>query len=268
MGSTTNTLATIIVIGLVVILVFAWWKGYFPIGDGADINQPSWQIVITSEPIYGGTTTPSGLNSIAEHRALTVTASSSEGYTFSHWVFDNITGYTQPVLTIPSQLVNSTHSLVAVFLAKIQLIEISPSKTLTVGSSFTFALDIKNNVDADLYNFEMKLNDPNGVFKIFYVVTQNVYRAGTYQADIENKWSQSLKGPYIAFTLDLFKTDYLLPAHSTKQFYVGIRNLSQVSPTIPAGTYHLSFSLRFTVANGTFQGPPELTVPWEVTILG
>jgi hypothetical protein len=272
MGSTSGF---VLGVAVVVVAAFLFWQFYgrFGLPWIPNLNNQEWAVNISVDPYIlfdAPQTEPSGLVILDKTQSLTVTATGTHSWAFRYWLFDNASVSEQPIITIEAQTVNTTHSLVAVFAVRNPTFEITPDMTFTKGTVFSTSLQFTNNGDATIRDVQIKLNDPSGVFKTFLVVAEPVYMAGTYAGDIENKWLSTLRGPYVCFTLNTNHNSdaWLLPAHSTKTFYVGTPNKSQVSETINAGVYHLTFEIRFTVVSGEFSNPPDLTIPWDVTVLG
>jgi PKD repeat protein len=75
----------------------------------------TWGITILATPAEGGTTTPSGSITVNEAESLTVTATPIAGYNFARWELDQQNIGSENPITIPAQVVGSSHALLAVF---------------------------------------------------------------------------------------------------------------------------------------------------------
>lgn len=267
MGKAGDTFVEIVIALVIVMLIFFLFKGLdWPVGGQGQIEH-AWTINVSCSPSEAGYTLPSGHNTIAEYKALTVKAQAYSDYVFSHWIFDG-EQYGGVQITIPSQEADSNHDLTAYFLLRTPVFEVTPTLILTRGSTFSTTLYIKNNSPVTVKNVEMILHDSQNVFDRFYVICKVVLYAGTYSADIENKWSNTIQGSYIQFNRSSSNRDYTLEAYSTSNMIsVGTPNPSRVNSAIQPGTYHLTFEIRFTIENGNFDSPPILTIPWTVTII-
>jgi hypothetical protein len=268
MGSGTNA---VILIAIIVAAVLLWQGGYF----NRFINKNGWSIDISVSPPSSGFASPTGHQSVDKGKPLMVNASASEGYSFQNWVLDGsqVSGGT-PVISIPAQAINSTHTLVAVFIAKSPTFEITPAITASVGTTLSPSLSrlfyIQNHGAATITNIQLKLNDPYGVFTSATVSTGWLYVYVNYNPvggwwDIAtenclNTWSPNLAMDFNGASAQTMT----LNAGATNFFLFG----DMISSSIQAGTYHLSWSIKFTVSSGSFSSSPILTIPWDVTVIG
>jgi hypothetical protein len=153
MGDSSDTIMGIIAV-IVVAFLLLWWLSNLNI----NVNQPSWQITITTNPADGGATTPSGLNSIPENQNLTVTAIANTGYAFSYWILDNAQLQNlNASITVQPQIVNSSHTLTAVFTA-IPLLdyELYPSNfTMQRGKNYTLSLFFIQRAETQITNLHL-----------------------------------------------------------------------------------------------------------------
>jgi hypothetical protein len=128
-------------------------------------------------------------------------------------------------------------------------------------------LFLVNNGGASVKNVQIRLNDPYGVFSQFNIFTYfdsylnriTIFvSAGTSAL---NKYVQPYAANHVTFAV---------PAQSKTAFTTRCEWYGGyiVNPAIEAGTYHLSWSILFTVSSGSFAEPPNLTIPWDVTVIG
>lgn len=86
-----------------------------PLASGISPPTPAteWSITITSTA--GGSTYPTGTQSIQSGNSLQISATPTFPYVFEQWIFDSSPYGTTPSITIPSQTEGTTHTLQAVF---------------------------------------------------------------------------------------------------------------------------------------------------------
>jgi hypothetical protein len=81
-------------------------------------EEQTWTLTVSVAPEGAGSTSPSGTQTISVNSFATVTATASQGYTFKQWLLDDVANTANPI-TVPSQTVGSTHTLIAVFEAEV-----------------------------------------------------------------------------------------------------------------------------------------------------
>lgn len=266
----TGTVAVLVGVGVLVALLVMWGFIDIPFLHRQEPNQ--WRIDI-SAATEGGTVdniqalasvNPRGITFVDANVPLQVNASDFAGWAFSYWLFDNATYGETPYVVVPAQAPNSTHTLVAVFEPKVPTFEIMPNKTFTKGASGEVVLTIKNNENVELTSVYLKLNDPYGVFSTCNIFTRWHSSSGNWQRTWRTCLNQ-YSSEKISFTIN----DYGINNYNMvplSQNSIGIQY--GISSSIPAGTYNLTWEIQFTVSSGSFSEPPELTIPWQVTILG
>ena len=267
MGS-TGTVLVLLGVGAIIFLLVMFGFINIPFLNRGEPDQ--WRIDISAAS-EGGTVTniqalasvnPRGTIFVDPNTPLQVNASDFAGWAFSYWIFDNATYGETPYVVVPAQEPNSTHTLVAVFEPKIPVFQIPTKLTTTKGITSNIYLNLvfTENNPIQLYNIHLKLNDPYGVFSSVKVL--KLWNNGAFYTPCLNAFSyddvlfngETVRERYR--NLDSTKKDNLLQTQYT------------TSSSIPAGTYNLTWEIQFTVASGTFSEPPELIIPWQVTILG
>ena len=279
MGS-TGTVLVLLGVGAVIFLLVMYGFIDIPFLHRQEPNQ--WRIDI-SAATEGGTVdniqalasvNPRGIIFVDANEPLQVNASDFAGWIFSYWLFDNATYGETPYVVIPAQASNSTHTLIAVFEPKIIAFQITPIIVATRGSqggshTAPIMFNFINNEPVTLGNVRLKLNDPYGVFVVFYV-QRSWYATGYAEVmDVLNAYASEnvlFNSKFSPFSAG----NYYINPSTTSTFAVGACNRVGylISSDIPAGTYNLTWEIQFTVASGSFSEPPELTIPWQVTILG
>lgn len=90
-----------------------------PVGSShnltASFESIYWSVTISSQPVAGGVTSPSGVQSVLTTSSLTVNASANVGYVFKNWVFDGAVISNSTIVVIPQEASGSTHTLIASF---------------------------------------------------------------------------------------------------------------------------------------------------------
>ena len=146
-----------------------------------------------------------------------------------------------------------------------------------------------NNSTATIDQIDIKLRDPSGVFQTFYVGYTYVpaYSIGPVLysspaigvAPILNTWLSSISYTTLKLWADPKNYPVFTTALGPKQSsnivcgFLGDASNSNftvpitINPNISPGTYTCYFDLRFTVTSGVFNGPPSLSIPWQVTIV-
>lgn len=274
-AATANVITIAVIIGLA-LLFFLWWNP----SSGEQPPENTWNIDVSVSPFLSSSVSPSGIVYVPAGEGLTVNASSTSEWTFSHWLLDDVDAGATPSLFVGSKLINSSHTLVAVFVAHVPTFEISPSKTFVKGiAPSDFFLTLQNNGDFDISEIHLKLNDPYGVFSditVQYGWKQGQSQGGTNPQFYWHRSSNSALNKYSPIVLlDAFSESspqkFNLSAHSSAIFYIAqdyYGGTTTINPNIEGGTYHLTWSVQFTVTSGNFTGVPLLTVSWDVTILG
>lgn len=256
-------------VGIIIFLLVMFGFINIPFFNQREPNQ--WSVDISAASSGGAISNfqalvavnPRGIIFVDANKPLQVNASDFEGWAFSSWLFDDADFGDTPYVVVPAQAPNSSHTLIAIFAEKLPTFQIRDQITSTANSQGSYLLYFKNNGEADISNIKIKLNDPYGVFAYFDVIGYQ----GTYSAEATNILNQYSRYP-VTFRLTLPfdpNTGYdTLSANQEKPFAGGY----VISPNIGAGTYELSFNILFTVSAGQFSEPPELTIPWQVTIIG
>jgi hypothetical protein len=260
-GKSNAALVNVVTIGVIILLIllFLWWN--------CSRTQDSWFVDVSVSPLGAGSVSPSGNVSVAVNQSRMFEASAAAGYSFLNWVFDGRNLGSQPQLSLPSQTVNFSHILIAVFEHDAwnpnNYFEILPDKQFVVGSSNFFDLFIKSNDTAVNSEIRVKLNDPYGVFSSFTVQNQGEYNR-TFDSVLNtwlNGWGLNdyLWDPHTASSL-------VLAANSQEAFPCA----SIVNPNIAPGVYHLSWDIRSTFlypVGGVVGSILYPAIPWSVTIL-
>lgn len=257
MGS--GTVAVLVGVGVIIVLLVMWGFIDIPFLHTQKPNQ--WRIDI-SAATEGGTVdniqalaavNPRGIIFVEPNEPLQVNASDFAGWAFSFWLFDDSEYGSNPYVVIPAQASNSTHTLVAVFEPKIPAFQITPILTTVKGASSFVTLRLQNNEDATITSVKLKLKDENNVF---ISMGAHVHKfAGNAPHDVLNEFGDVIGSDYLSNTLE---------AHSMVNIVFEYKS----NPNISSGTYNLTWEIQFSVVNGSFSEPPELTIPWQVTILG
>lgn len=267
-----NTGTALVLVSTVVIIALLVMYGFIdiPFLDTQEPNQ--WRIDISAASEGGIVTNlqalasinPRGTVFVDPNVPLQVNASDFAGWTFSYWLFDNATYGEIPYVVVPAQAPNSTHTLVAVFEPKISAFQITPDKTFTKGSVIpSMYLVFTNNEAASITGVRLKLNDPYGVFSAFTIEDNYVSSYG------------NVLNMYLTNFVEFYNPDSLVRTttiNANSALYIAIvggsTRYSVVSDTIASGVYNLTWEIQFTVSSGSFSEPPELTIPWQVTIIG
>jgi hypothetical protein len=277
-GGAAGGLLTAIVI-IIILLLLLNWLGFLNFGGVNLHHQPfpnGWIVTVSSTPLLAGSTTPSGRVGVQSGSTMNATATALSGYSFSKWIFDNVTLGAQPYIIIQAQAVNSTHSLLAVFVPSVPAFTISPPLITTVGSSFTFRPTLQNNLNSTISQVGIRLNDPNHIFTNFQVDSQlQVFMAGhnLWPLSCLNEVVQPIIFPDYSHMIPIInvfgsQVDSYPTCHSTVNPHSAapLELIGSVSKTAPAGVYTLSFDLYY-VASGTYTSAPITNIPWTVTIL-
>ncbi len=276
MGNKANAVIIIAVVAVIFLLIFTPFGSLLLNMFKGSSSQTDWRVEISTSPAGAqGRVEAEGLSpfnnlvSVAQGDNLHVEAFPSEGWLFESWEFDGEIYSFTPQITLSPQEKNSSHVLVALFEPISPTFQIRNDLMTTSTIQDNYMLYFKNNGEADISNIRIKLNDPYGVFDYIDVI----YYAGTYSSLSGNIYTETHVDNFLnqySYHAIIFNPQYsggnsgTLLADQELYFKGGYK----ISPTIAAGTYELSFSIIFTVISGEFSEPPELTIPWEVSILG
>jgi hypothetical protein len=264
MGDATDTLSTLVIIGIVIFLLFMFW------GQSFLSFAPHWTVDISASPANSGSVSPLGDVSVKQGTPLIVNATSTADWAFSNWVFDNRSMGTSPSLALPAQDVNSTHTLVATFIGKTALLSITPNPmSFTVNSSSKFNLVLHNSGNFDASELQVRLNDPYHIFTTFPLLTGESYDGYfvyIFYTDVVNKWVTLRDRDYYGYTLNLPANGTYTQAVGGNTGGYGGGSVSCQVGAPAAGTYTLTWDITFIVTNGV-NAPPKITVPWTVTML-
>ncbi|MFA5365477.1 MAG: hypothetical protein WC325_09900 [Candidatus Bathyarchaeia archaeon] len=285
MGDTGDMGVVLVVAAVVLLFAFVFWPAW------TAMTGPTWNIEASVSPVDSGSVSPAGNNTVRVNQSITFSALDNENFTFQNWIFDNANYGAQPQISIPAQSVNSTHKLIAVFVPKSPAFEIIPPKTFVRGQVTNFLLTLNNNAGTDISSVQVKLNDPYGVFDDFVAVTGWHWEqlgGGTQPYGANYISVGACLNQYITYGHDSLNTLLFdstssanghrnILAHSSATFQcggiLGTYNSFdwggdvKVSSTITPGTYHLSWDIIFNIDSGSFYSPPNLTVPWDVTVM-
>lgn len=269
--------AALVLIGVGIVIFLLVMFGFIDIPFLNQRKPNQWSVDISAASSGGAISNfqalaavnPRGTIFVDANKPLQVNASDFEGWTFSSWLFDDADFGDTPYVVVPAQASNSSHTLVAVFELKLPAFEISPNLVAVKGTTVIMRLNLKNNENADISQISLKLNDPFGIFDGADLVDE--IRHGSSIGG--NQWTAYYSGSALNAFCPVVFTDesHTLLRQSSQIFMIGTTGYGtgfRISSTVAAGTYHLSWSIQFTVSGGTFSEPPDLTIPWDVTILG
>jgi hypothetical protein len=273
MGS-TGTVLVLLGVGAVVFLLVMY--GFIDIPFLHTQEPDQWRIDI-SAATEGGTVTniqalasvnPRGTIFVDPNTPLQVNASDFAGWAFSYWIFDNSSYGETPYVVVPAQEPNSTHTLVAVFEPKIPAFQITPNVVTTKGVTLEKILNLKLNENVTIHNIHLKLNDEYGVF-----TSAEVCKGWGSAGSIgQNYWVRRYTNCLNGFSVDQVAFNSESAGYASFGLEGNTDNALHskfsISNSIASGTYNLTWEIQFTVTSGSFSEPPELIIPWQVTILG